>query len=105
MRLQAKRRLEVEGKGVEWGWVTEEWAAVMQASSPRCRLCEVLLVPRWPVISSQRNASELSGLKYGERAVVFSVRRADVNRFSDVTAAFSANLLLGAQPWEKHRHR
>ena len=105
MRFQAKRRLEVEGKGVEWGWVMEEWAAVMQASSPRCRLFEVLLVPRWLVIPSQRNASELSGLKYGERTVAFSVRRADVNRFRDVTAAFSANLLLGAQPWEKRRHR
>jgi len=105
MRFQAKRRLEVEGKGVEWGWVMEEWAAVMQASSSRCRLFEVLLVPRWLVIPSQRNASELSGLKYGERAVAFSVRRADVNRFRDVTAAFSANLLLGAQPWEKRRHR
>ena len=85
--------------------MTEEWAPVMKASSPRCRRCEVLLVPRWPVIPSQRNASELSGLKYGEGAVTFSVCRVDVNRFSDVTAAFSANLLLGAQPWEKRRHR
>ena len=57
------------------------------------------------MIPSQRNASELSGLKYGEGAVTFSVCRVDVNRFSDVTAAFSANLLLGAQPWEKRRHR
>ena len=78
---------------------------MMKASSPRCRQCEVLLVPRRPVIPSQRNASELSGLKYGEGAVTFSVRWVDVNRLSDVTAAFSANLLLGAQPWEKRRHR
>ena len=39
----------------------------------------------------------LPGPKRGECAVSFSVRRADVNRFSDVAAAFSANLLLAVQ--------
>ena len=46
-----------------------------------------------------------AGPKRGECAVSFFVRRADVNRFSDVAAAFSANLLLAVQPWEKRRHR
>lgn len=87
MRLQAERRLEVERKGVcVGGGAGDGGLGCCDGLEPLCK------------------ASVLSGLKYGECAVTFSVRRADVNRFSDVTAAFSANL-LAAQPWEKRRHR
>ena len=55
--------------------------------------------------SGLNEAPSEAGPKRGECAVSFSVRRADVNRFSDVAAAFSANLLLAVQPWEKRRHR